>query len=148
MTNKPRKDIPKAARLNQLPPGVTKKMVKKKPKRSQSFGWLWSSLALTLLLSSAGAIIGFGWISVLYILNPAQVNWVNEFLPSWAKISTGKREIPETFTAIQLGLSQKQRLAGENISLDGKSEDSFLLPIFQERTNCQSNCQEFNVPRI
>jgi hypothetical protein len=148
MTNKPRKNSTKATGLNQPPQGVRKKRVKKKPKGSRSLSWLWSTLALSLLLSSAGAIIAFGWISVLYMFNPAQVGWVNGFLPKWAKISTGKREIPETFTAIQLGLSQKQLLAGENVPLDGKSEDSFLLPIFQKRTNCQSNCQELVELRI
>ncbi|WP_157749948.1 hypothetical protein [Dolichospermum compactum] len=53
MINKPRKRIPKATRLNQPPPGVTKKNVKKSPKRSQRRSWLWSTLALSLLLSSA-----------------------------------------------------------------------------------------------
>ncbi len=148
MTNKPRKRRPKAARLNQPSQGVTKKNVKKPPKSSQWRSWLSSALALSLLFSSAGAIIGFGWISVLFILNPAQVSWVNEFLPKWAKISTGKRELPQTLTAIQLSLSQKQRLAGATLPLDSKSEDSFLLPIFQKRANCQSNCQELVELRI
>ena len=148
MTNKPRKRRPKATRLIQSPQGVTKKSVKKPPKRSQWRSWLSSTLALSLLLSSAGAIIGFGWISVLFILNPAKVSWLNEFLPTWAKISTGKQEIPQTFTAIQLSLSQKQRIAGETLPLNGKSEDSFLLPVFQKRTNCQSNCQELVELRI
>jgi len=148
MTNKPRKRRPKAARLNQSPQGVTKKNVKKMPKPSQWRSWLSSTLALSLLFSIAAAIIGFGWISVLFILNPAQVSWVNEYLPKWAKISTGKREIPQTFPAIQLSLTQKQRLAGEIMPLNNKSEDSFLLPIFQKRTNCQSNCQELVELRI
>ncbi|MTJ11073.1 hypothetical protein FJR11_00360 [Anabaena sp. UHCC 0187] len=148
MTNKPRKRRPKDTKLNQASPGVTKKNVKKTSQRSQWRSWLSSTLALSLLFSIAGAIIGFGWISVLFIFNPAQISWVNEYLPKWAKISTGKREIPQTFPAIQLSLTQKQRLAGEIMPLDGKSEDSFLLPIFQKRTNCQSNCQELVELRI
>ncbi|MBE9249670.1 hypothetical protein IQ226_10945 [Dolichospermum sp. LEGE 00240] len=148
MINKPRKRIPKAAGLNQPPPGVTKKNVKKLPKRSQRRSWLWSTLAVSLLLSSAGVIIGVGWMSVLFILNPTQISWVNDFLPKWAKISTGKRELPQTFTAIELGLTQQQRLFGEIMSLDGKSEESFLLPIFQKRKNCQSHCQELVELRI
>jgi hypothetical protein len=148
MINKPRKRIPKAAGLNQPPQSVTKKNVKKLPKRYQRRSWLSSTLALSLLLSSAGIIIGVGWMSVLFILNPAQVSWVNDFLPKWAKISTGKRELPETVTAIELGLSQKQLLSGEIMPLDGKSEESFLLPIFQKRKHCQSNCQELVELRI
>jgi hypothetical protein len=148
MINKPRKRRPKAARINQLPQGTIKKRVRKTPKRSQGHSWLWSTLALTLLLSSAGIIIAFGWISVLYILNPAQVSWVNDFLPKWAKISTGKREIPQTLTAIELNLTQKQRLSGETLPIDSKSRDSFILPIFQKRTKCASNCQELVELRI
>jgi hypothetical protein len=34
------------------------------------------------------------------------------------------------------------------MSLDGKSEESFLLPIFQKRKNCQSHCQELVELRI
>ena len=148
MINKPRKRRPKAAKINQPPQGTIKKRVIKTPKRSQRFSWLWSTLALTLLLSSAGIIIAFGWISVLYILNPAQVSWVNDFLPKWAKISIGKREIPQTLTAIELSLTQKQRLAGETLPIDSKSQDSFVLPIFQKRTKCESNCQELVELRI
>ena len=148
MTNKPRKRRLKATRLNQPPQGVTKKNVKKMPKPSRWRSWLSSTLALSLLFSIAAAIIGFGWISVLFILDPAQVSWVNEYLPKWAKISTGKREIPQTFPAIQLSLTQKQRLSGEIMPLDGTSEDSFLMPVFKERTNCQSNCQELVELRI
>jgi hypothetical protein len=148
MINKPRKRRPKAAKVNQPSQGTIKKRVKKMPKPSQGRSWLWSTLALTLLLSSAGIIIAFGWISVLYILNPAQVSWVNDFLPKWAKISTGKREIPQTLTVIELSLTQKQRLAGETLALDSKSKDSFVLPIFQKRTKCESNCQELVELRI
>ena len=148
MINKPRKRRPKAAKINQPLQGTIKKRVRKMPKPSQRFSWLWSTLALTLLLSSAGIIIAFGWISVLYILNPAQVSWVNDFLPKWAKISTGKREIPQTLTAIELSLTQKQRLAGETLPIDSKSKDSFVLPIFQKRTKCESNCQELVELRI
>ena len=148
MINKPRKRRPKATKLNQPSQAAIKKNVKKLPKRSQRRSWLWSTLAMGLLLGSASVIIGVGWISVLFILNPAQISWVNDFLPKWAKISTGKRELPETLTAIELGLTQQQRLSGEILPLDGKSEESFLLPIFQKRKNCQSHCQELVELRI
>lgn len=148
MINKPRKYRRKSPRLNQPPQGVTNKNVKKMPKPSQRYSWLWSTLTLALLLGIAGVIIGLGWLSFLYILNPAQVIWVNKYLPQGVKISTGKRERPQTLTAIQLDLTQKQRLAGATLPLDNQSEDSFLLPIFQKRTNCQSHCQKLVELRI
>jgi hypothetical protein len=148
MINKPRKYRRKSPRLNQPPQGVTNKNVKKMPKPSQRYSWLWSTLTLGLLLGIAGVIIGLGWLSFLYILNPAQVIWVNKYLPQGVKISTGKRERPQTLTAIQLDLTQKERLAGATLPLDNQSEDSFLLPIFQKRTNCQSHCQKLVELRI
>ena len=148
MKNKPRKRRMKPNNINQTHQGVIKKTVQKKPQPSQWQSFLSSTLALSLLLSIAGAIIGFGWLSVLFILDPTQVSWVNEYLPQWAKISTGKREIPQTLTAIEHSLSQKKRIAGETIPLEIKSEESFLMPVFQERANCESNCQQLVELRI
>ncbi|MFM7405266.1 MAG: hypothetical protein ACKO3K_00980 [Cuspidothrix sp.] len=142
MKNKPRKRRLKLNGVNQTHQGLIKSTVQKKPQPSQWRSLLSSTLALSLLFSIAGAIIGFGWISVLFILDPAQVSWLNEYLPQWAKISTGKREIPETLTAIERSLSKKKRIAGETIPLNIKSEEYFLMPIFQERVNCKSNCQQ------
>ncbi|MTJ51189.1 hypothetical protein FJR38_00045 [Anabaena sp. UHCC 0253] len=148
MTNKPRKLKTKATRINQPPQGMKEKSGKKTPRHSQWRSWLLSSLALSLLLSSSGIIIGFGWISILFIFNPAQVNWLNKYLPKWAEISAGKQELPETLPVIQLSLSQEKRISGEILPLDEKSEDTFLMPIFQERTNCQSHCRELVELRI
>ncbi|MFM7363747.1 MAG: hypothetical protein ACKO11_04430 [Cuspidothrix sp.] len=148
MKNKPRERRLNLHRVNQTRQGLTKKTVQKKPQPSQWPSLLSSTLALSLLFSIGSAIIACGWLSVIFILDPAQVSWMNKYLPQWAKIPAGQREIPETITTIQRSLSQRKRIVGEKIPLDLKSEESFLMPVFQERANCKSNCQELVELRI
>ncbi len=109
---------------------------------------------LTTLFSSAGVIIAAGWISILFIFNPEQVSWLNEFLPTWEQIPVNKKDIPQTLAEIQLALNKQNRIAGESISLevinndDNQERNSFLLPVFQKRNNCQSYCQELVELRV
>jgi hypothetical protein len=110
------------------------------------------------LLGSSGVIIAFGWISILFIMNPEQVSWLNEYLPEEAKIPVSKKDIPKTLAEIELSLKKQNRIVGESLALDAavnqknnqKSQkpNLFLLPIFQKRNNCQSDCQELVELRV
>ncbi|MBD2627922.1 hypothetical protein [Trichormus variabilis] len=148
MAKHSRKLTQKVDRINQPRTGAIKKRAKKSQKQPRWRSWLLSTLALTILLGSAGIIIASGWISILFILNPEQVSWLNEILPEWAQLPLSKSDRPQTLSAIQLSLSQKNRIAGETISLDDQQQKSFLLPVFQKRANCQSNCQELLELRV
>jgi hypothetical protein len=148
MAKHSRKLNQKAGRINQSRNGAMKKSAKKSQKQPRWQSWLLSTLALTILLSTTGVIIAFGWISILFIFNPEQVSWLNEILPEWAQLPLSKSDRPQTISAIQLSLSQKNRIAGETIYLDGQQQKSFLLPVFQKRPNCQSNCQELIELRV
>ncbi|WP_071190171.1 hypothetical protein [Trichormus sp. NMC-1] len=148
MAKHSRKLNQKAGRINQSRNGAMKKSAKKSQKQPQWQSWLLSTLALTILLSTTGVIIAFGWISILFIFNPEQVSWLNEILPEWAQLPLSKSDRPQTLPAIQLSLSQKNRIAGETIYLDDQQQKSFLLPVFQKRANCQSNCQELVELRV
>ncbi|HYW17874.1 MAG TPA: hypothetical protein VE956_00935 [Nodularia sp. (in: cyanobacteria)] len=139
MAHRSRKPTPKSSH------GNGKKPVSSQPKKSQR-SWLWSTLALTLLLSSAGLVVAFSWMSILFIFNPAQLAWVNEFLPAGVQIPVNTRERPQSLKQIQDDLSQEQ-IAGKSLPLDAE-EDSFLLPILQQRVNCQSDCQEIVELRV
>ncbi|WP_016949331.1 hypothetical protein [Anabaena sp. PCC 7108] len=143
-----RKLTQKLARINQPRTGAMKKSAKRPKKEPKWHSWLLSTVALMILLSSTGVIIAFGWISILFIFNPEQVSWLNEILPEWAQLPLSQSDRPQTLPAIQLSLSQKNRIAGEIIYLDDQQQKSFLLPIFQKRANCQSNCQELVELRV
>ncbi|MEH2194512.1 MAG: hypothetical protein V7K98_17970 [Nostoc sp.] len=147
MANRPRKLIPKASKPNKPHADVTKRIAKKPQKKLKRGSWFSSTLAMptvasyAILVSSACLIMAFAWISVLFIFNPDQVSWLNKILPAWAQIPLGKHERPKTIKQIQLDLSQKNQIFGETLSLNQNAKNSFLLPVFQQRANCQSDCK-------
>ncbi|MGM3306200.1 hypothetical protein ACSQ6I_09495 [Anabaena sp. WFMT] len=149
MAHNRRKLKPKAARTNQHRiDDALKKTNQTSQKQPRWRSWLISTLALTILLSSTGMIVGVGWISILYILNPEQISWLNEVLPKWAQIPLGKKDVSYTLPEIELTLSKQKRIAGESLSLDNQQKKLFLLPVFQKRNNCQSDCQELVELRV
>jgi hypothetical protein len=135
VTSKPSKTHP----ATPVPKPVVKKIAKK-PKKNQKT-WGTSMLALAILSSSIGLLALFAWISILLIFNPEKVGWLNIFLPEWARVSLGGKERPKTFKQIKDILSQQGKIAGDILPLSGDTTKSFLLPIFQERANCQSDCK-------
>ncbi|GAX36224.1 hypothetical protein [Nodularia sp. NIES-3585] len=139
MANRWRKLKPQSSQRNKSQANGNKR-VWSKPRRKSQRGCLWSILPIALLLISTGLIIAFSWLSILFIFNPERVSWLNEFLPEWVQIPLTNRERPQSRKQIQDGLS-KQQTAGQSLVLDHK-EGSFLLPIFQQRDNCLSDCQE------
>jgi hypothetical protein len=109
--------------------------------QTQRGSWLSSTLAIAILFSSAGSIMAIAWVSILFIFHPEKIGWANQFLPEWAQISLGHAQQNQTLKQIQLSFGQKKQIAGKIIPIDKNQENSFLLPVFQLRPNCQSNCQ-------
>ncbi len=154
MANRSRKLTPKASKLNKPHGGVKKRVAKKPQKKLKRGSWLSSTLAIptvvsyAILLSSASLIMAFAWISVLFIFNPDQVSWLNKILPAWAQIPLGNHERPQTLKQIQLDLSKKNQIFRETLPLHQDAKNSFLLPVFQQRANCQSDCEELVELRV
>ncbi len=148
MAKRSRKLTPKASKRNQPHAGVIKRVAKKPQKKLKRGSWLSSMLAIAILLTSASLIMAFAWISVLFIFNPDQVSWLNKILPTWAQIPLGKHERPQTLKQIQLDLSKKNQIFGETLPLNQDAENSFLLPVFQQRANCESDCEELVELRV
>ncbi|MBE9205712.1 hypothetical protein IQ244_04135 [Nostoc sp. LEGE 06077] len=116
-------------------------------KTPQQANLLTSTVAITVLFSSAGLIFVFAWISWLFIFNPEKIVWLNKFLPEWAQIPFGYSEHPHTLQEIQASLREQKQTFGATLALD-KNKNSFLMPVFQQRANCQSNCQELVALRV
>ncbi|MEH1779368.1 MAG: hypothetical protein V7L26_09695 [Nostoc sp.] len=155
MANRSRKLTPKASKLNKPRAGAMKRVAKNPQKKLKRESWLSSMLAMSttgcayaILFISASLIMAFAWISVLFIFNPDRVSWLNKILPSWAQIPLGKHERPQTLKQIQLDLSKKNQIFGEPLPLNQNTETSFLLPVFQQRANCQSDCKELVELRV
>ena len=100
-----------------------------------------SMLAAAILLGSAGLVVAISWISILFILNPQQVYWLNNILPKWAKITSNQAKRPYTMEQIQAEIKQQKRIAGKILPLEKDTNESFLLPIFRKRSNCYSDCK-------
>ena len=124
MAHRPRKLTPQSSQRNQSQANGKKPVSSKIRETPQKRGWLWSTLAIALLLSSAGLIVGFIWMSILFIFNPEQLEWVNEFLPAWVQIPVLNSDRPQSRKQIQDNLS-KQQMAGRFLALDAE-ESSFL----------------------
>jgi hypothetical protein len=155
MANRSRKLRPKTSKLNQPHAGAMKRVVKKPQKKPKRGSWLSSTLAMSttgcayaILFSSASLIMAFAWISVLFIFNPDQVSWLNKILPAWAQIPLGKHERPQTLKQIEVDLSNKKQIVGEILPLYQDTKQSFLLPVFQQRANCESDCQKLVEIRV
>ncbi|MDZ8239192.1 MAG: hypothetical protein RMZ69_18920 [Nostoc sp. ChiQUE01a] len=148
MAKRSRKLTPKTSKLNQPPAGARKRVVKKTLQKPKRGSWLSSTLAIAILLSSASLIITFAWISVLFIFNPDQISWLNKILPTWAQIPLGKHERPQTFKQIELDLSKKNLIVGEILPLYQGMKNSFFMPVFQQRANCEFDCQKLVEIRV
>ncbi|MEH2278466.1 MAG: hypothetical protein V7K40_27725 [Nostoc sp.] len=148
MANRSRKLTPKASKLNKPHAGAMKRIAKKPQKKLKRGSWLSSMLAIAILLSSASLIMAFAWISVLFIFNPDQVSWLNKILPAWAQIPLSKHEHPQTLKQIQLNLSKENKIFGETLPLHQDAKNSFLLAVFQQRANCQSDCKQLVELRV
>ncbi len=155
MANPTQKLTPKPSKLNVQGADTMKPIVKKthkkpiksvgreaKPVKTSVKKESWRSPMLAVgILSGSAALIGlFVWISLIFILNPQKLSWLNNVLPEWAKISR-KQEHAQTLSQIKLNLKKQGQIAGEILPLDGDVENSFLLPVFKQRANCQSDCK-------
>ncbi len=148
MANRSRKLTPKTSKPNKSHGGAIKRVTKKPQKKLKRGSWLSSMLAIAILLSSASLIMAFAWISVLFIFNPDQVSWLNKILPAWAQIPLGNHERPQTLKQIKLDLSKNNQIFGETLPLHQDVKKSFLLPVFQQRANCQSDCEKLVELRV
>lgn len=113
---------------------IANRHIRKGRKTSSSRKGLISSiLAWTILFGSSSLIIFFGWLSILFILDPMQLIWINDFLPKWAAIPTEKKDLPLTLNTINNSIIKKQLTPGKIIYLDGTLQKLFLLPILDNQ---------------
>nr|WP_138499177.1 hypothetical protein [Nostoc sp. PA-18-2419] len=148
MANRSRKLTPKTSKLNESCTGAFKRVVKKPPQKPKRGSWLPSMLAIAILLSSASLVMAFAWISILFIFNPDQVSWLNKILPAWLQIPLTNHERPQTLKQIELDLSRKKLIVKQILPLYQGTKNSFFMPVFQQRANCEFDCQKLVEIRV
>ncbi|WP_017655482.1 hypothetical protein [Fortiea contorta] len=135
-----RKGTPKNSKLHQSAGAIAPVSQTPQPQNHRG-NWLFSTVAIAILLGSAGSIVFIAWLSILFIFHPEQIGWVNKMLPEWAQIPIDNSQKPQTLPQIQLSLSQQKQIPGEILPLENNGDNSFLLPVFQERSPCESDCR-------
>lgn len=138
----PRKPIKKPLPKNSNA-RLVKRVVKNTSQKSNKTRRLTSLIALIILLLLTSLVIGFAWISFLFIFQPQQLGWINKLLPQWAQIKVAKSEA-QTLAQIEADVNKLGLQKGEIIF----NENSFLLPIYKQRSNCQSDCKEIVELRV
>ncbi|MDJ0674982.1 MAG: hypothetical protein QNJ36_06320 [Calothrix sp. MO_167.B42] len=121
------------------------------PNPRQKGNRLSSIVAIAFLLTSGGLLVSLAWVSIVFMLTPSELGWLNQLLPVWARISLSRGEPPQTLTEITANLKGQKLKVGETIPLSGKansSQKSFLFPVLRRHPNCQSNCEQITELRI
>ncbi|BAZ17834.1 hypothetical protein NIES4071_97140 [Calothrix sp. NIES-4071] len=140
----PRKPIKKPFPKNRNA-RLVKRVVTNTSQVSQKKSWrLTSFLAIVILFLLTSLVIGFAWISFLFIFQPQQIAWINKLLPQWAQINVSSEA--QTITQIEAALNKLGLQKGDIVSTD--DADSFLLPVYKQRLNCQSDCKEIVELRV
>jgi hypothetical protein len=119
---------------------------------SKRGGWVQSLVAIALLLTSMGLVTGGLWLGFQLVVNPDTIIRVNQWLPEWAQIPTVKRQSAQSLAQIEASLKQQGQITGEPLSLEIDTQTvqpkTILLPILNQRPNCQSDCKQINELRL
>jgi hypothetical protein len=131
------------------PKRVSKQPLKQKTRLKS---WLTTLGAIALLLASSGVIVGGIWLSIMWMVNPNAVVWLNRFLPEWTRIPIDAKSPPKTLEGIQQEVRNSGFSPGEPLYLSksGMDEGStpFLLPILKSSPTCQIDCEEIIELRV
>ncbi len=113
---------------------------------SKRGSWMQLLLAIALLLSSAGLVIGGIWLSIQLFFNPNAASWMNQLLPQWAQIPLVRPESDQTLTQIQAKIKQLGQIPGKPLPLETTANSlqpkSLLLPVLNQQPNCLSDCEQ------
>lgn len=99
-----------------------------------------------MLLSSG--IAGSGWLALQLIVNPQSLGWVSRWVPGWLP-SKGTEQPSKSIHAIRAELRTQGKTVGELLELgknvsanDRTTVFDLLLPVLEQRPNCQTDCDQ------
>lgn len=100
-------------------------------------------VAMTLL-TTVGIMVGGAWLSLMLIINPDSVVWLNRYLPEWTRIPLDVSNPPQTLAEIRLEAREAELRLGEAFKLDSE----VLFPLWRKQINCQTNCEKIVELRV
>ena len=119
----------------------------KQPRVKPSKGGL--SVTLTVIattIATSGLIVGGIWLSILTLIDPNAIVWLNQFLPEWTRIPVTYASPPKTLASIQDEIYSLGLIPGEPLSID--SEGTFLLPVLASAPGCSTDCRQIVALRV
>ena len=143
-SRKPTRKSSKRKAIKKIYKRIQQKRIQRKKihKRRQKRISLFTALAIVLLFAGGALAIASIRIGFLLIVRPSEVLWVNHLLPEWAKIKDVDLDLPQSRKQIENAIYHQGQIAGKVLPLAKTTDQSFLLPIFQKRPNCQSDCHK------
>lgn len=98
--------------------------------------WMSSVSSVLLVLGIGGAVTGFGWLSVQFLMNPKSIVWVNSYLPKPLQIKISGWDQPYTLAEIQTQLKVTGLSLGDQVRLADARKSEILLPVLQTDQSC------------
>ncbi|MCP2729547.1 hypothetical protein [Limnofasciculus baicalensis] len=121
------------------------------PPPSRTRGWLVSLGAIAAIITGGAIVAGGIWLSILWMIDPNSVVWLNRFLPEWTHIPVNEASPPKTLAAIEAEIRQSGFIPAEALSLNSETETqstSILIPLLKSEPNCQTDCQKIVELRV
>ncbi len=114
-------------------------------------GWLVSLGAIAAIITGGAIVAGGIWLSILWMIDPNSVVWLNRFLPEWTHIPVNEASPPQTLATIEAEIRQNGFIPAEALSLNSETETqatSILIPLLKSEPNCQTDCQKIVELRV
>jgi hypothetical protein len=101
--------------------------------------WMSSLSSVLLVLGIGGAVIGCGWLSMQFLMNPKSIVWVNSYLPKPLQLKIPGWDQPYTLADIRGQLRKAGMTMGDGISLADTGKGDLLIPVFATDEACISS---------
>ncbi|MBD1824317.1 hypothetical protein H6F51_17750 [Cyanobacteria bacterium FACHB-DQ100] len=101
----------------------------------------WKSVGSSVVIvTAAGLVASSIWLSLQFIKDPRSVAWMNQYLPTNAKIPISAWDDPKTLREIQADLRKAGLFAGEPIRIETaikakSNQTDLLIPIYRPDKN-------------
>jgi hypothetical protein len=102
----------------------------------RSRAWIANCSSILLVLGVGSAVIGFGWLSVQFLVNPRSLVWVNSYLPEPLQLKIPDWDQPHTLAEIEQQLKTGGLSMGDPIRLTASDQSDILIPIFAADRDC------------
>lgn len=114
---------------------------------TKTTNWGSSFLAIAILFAGVGAIAGGVGLAFQLMLDPDATLWFNQYLPQQVRIPIKSRQSLKTLAELRASITQAGLVPGDTLELSATIPD-LLIPVYQQRPNCQLKCNFLSELRV